>query len=301
MGVGFNYKEILNDIARNDTSIRTLTDDESEALKKELYEMAVDLDERCRQNNLHLFLAGGSVLGAVRHGGFIPWDDDMDFGMIRNEYDKLKEIFDKSFSDLYELRCPGSAYPNGNRFMQIYKKGTVLKTIESNPLQPDEIGIDVFPYDYVPESHIKQTIKGTVANGTMFIASCVMDKTYGSKEMERFMCKSSEGKRLLYIRKFVGTVFSFWSPEKWFDKVDSIIKHSKDSSLVTSATGRKHYFGEIYPKDVFFPLIEIPFRDHNFYAPAKYQEYLKGLYGNDYMTIPDQSKRESHFVRELKL
>jgi lipopolysaccharide cholinephosphotransferase len=185
--------------------------------------------------------------------------------------------------------------------MQIYKKGTVLKTIGSNPLQPSELYIDVFPYDYVPENALKQKIKGIVANGTMFVAACVMDRTYGSKDMKEYMCKSPEGKRLYLIRNSVGTIFSFRKPEKWFDTVDRVIAHPQKSGLVTSATGRKHYFGEIYPEDVFFPLIQMKFRDHLFYAPGKYQVYLKGLYGDDYMVIPDQSKRESHFIRELKL
>ena len=77
-----NYKKVVNNLFRNDTNARLITKEESEKLKRCLYEMAVDLDQHCRANNIKLFLVGGTLLGAVRHHGFIPWDDDIDLGMI---------------------------------------------------------------------------------------------------------------------------------------------------------------------------------------------------------------------------
>ncbi len=296
-----NYKKALNHIAKDRKEVHPLGEEESNRLKDCLYEMAVDLDERCRKHGIKLFLVGGSLLGAVRHGGFIPWDDDMDFGMSRRDYRKLIDIFEKEFSGSYSLRCPNSPYPNGNRFMQIYKKGTVLRTIEgNNPLQPEAVSIDIFPYDFVPQNLLVRNMKGFRANCLMGIASCVMEHTYPDKKYEALLKTSKNGRILWAIRKSIGTLFSFDSPENWFDKVDSAIVYPHQSACITSATGRKHYFGEIYRTDVFFPLTEIWFQNHKFYGPKQYSIYLEGLYGKDYWKLPEKKDRESHFIVELK-
>ena len=296
----FSYKDILNEAGK--TSVKRITDEESKRLKDCLFQMAVDLDERCRKHHLKLFLVGGSLLGAVRHGGFIPWDDDMDFGMLRKDYETLKKVFDKDFSDLYELRCPNSAHPNGNRFMQIYKKGTVLKTVgEANPFQPQSVFVDIFPYDFVPDNALARCFCGIRANALIFVASCVMDEYYMSEAYRTLLRQSKKGALFLTLRRVTGKLFSFRKPEKWFDTVDHAIKDSRAKRYVTSATGRKHYFKEMYPCDVFAPFTEIRFETHDFYAPSKCDVYLTGLYGSDYMTPPDESKRESHFITELSL
>lgn len=141
--------------------------------------MAVDLDKRCRKYVIKLFLIHGSLLGVVRHGGFIPWDDNMDLGTSREDYEKLKTIFDDEFSDSYELRCHNSLYPNGNRFMQIFKKETVLKIVgDSKPFHPECVKMDIFPYDFVPNNSFIRKIKGAYINALMLISSCVMDKKH---------------------------------------------------------------------------------------------------------------------------
>ena len=99
-----NKKQILNEAA-NSGSVRPLTDEERKALKQTLLNTAKEIDGVCRKHGIKMFLVGGSLLGAVRHGGFIPWDDDIDFGMTRNDYQKFIEIFDTELGDRYFLRA----------------------------------------------------------------------------------------------------------------------------------------------------------------------------------------------------
>lgn len=302
MGLKLNYKLILNEAVKNNNDFYTISDSQKEQLKDALYEMLCDIDKRCRENGIKLFLVGGSLLGAVRHRDFIPWDDDIDLGAVRSDYEKLKSIFQEQFSDKYELRCPNSPYPNGNRFMQIFKKNTVLRNIDSdNSLQPHEISIDVFPYDSAPNTMIGRMLKGIHANFLMAVASCVMDYQYPNKLLRETMLKLKDAKMMLTIRDCIGRVFSFRKAEEWFDSVDNCIASYGTTKYITSATGRLHYFGELYSTDVFMPLTELSFRDHEFYVPGQYSIYLEGLYGKDYMTPPDADKRESHFISELKV
>lgn len=103
------------------------------------------------------------------------------------------------------------------------------------------------------------------------------------------------------MRIVIGTVFSFMKPQKWFDILDKAVRSKRKSNFVTLAFGRKHCFGETCPENVFLPLQEIKFNEHNFYVLADSKVYLMNLYDTDYMTPPEKSKRESHFIIELKI
>ena len=135
----------------------------------------------------------------------------------------------------------------------------------------------------------------------MLVASCVMDHVYMDPKLKVALMKASNGKLYMVLRELIGIIFSFHTPEWWFDSVDRTIAYPVQTSLLTSATGRKHYFGEIYPSNIFFPLGEAKFENHIFYVPRKYKVYLEGNYGRDFMIIPKKEQRESHFITELKI
>ena len=124
-------------------------------LQNKLLEMMKDIDKICQKNDINYFLAGGSCLGAVRHHGFIPWDDDMDIAMSRVEYNKFVKALKKDLGDKYVFHCyeKNKNYPVYWPAMKIRLKNTYIREANkflSNPCtDSDGIFIDVFIYDYM--------------------------------------------------------------------------------------------------------------------------------------------------------
>ena len=129
-------------------------------VQKVILEMIIDIDKLCRDNNITYCLTGGSTLGAIRHGGFIPWDDDMDIAMTRSEYKKFLKVLDKLDKDKYVVHCfeKNHKYDVTWPAMKIRKKGTYLR--ETNKLlfnkckDCDGVFIDVFIYDHLSKHTI---------------------------------------------------------------------------------------------------------------------------------------------------
>lgn len=123
-----------------------------------LLEMAKDIDALCQKHNIPYFLVGGSALGAVRHGGFIPWDDDYDIGMMYDDYKRFLDVVKKELPDTYVAHSfdTHKLYNVSIPAMKIRKKGTFVKeanTMLANRIKDsDGIFIDVFIHDYVSKS-----------------------------------------------------------------------------------------------------------------------------------------------------
>ena len=274
-----------------------LTDDDIKKMHEVLLEIYDDVYAYCEKHSLKLIAGGGTALGAVRHKGFIPWDDDMDLNLTRTDYEKFIQYFDNDLGDKYDLLAPG--YKKGSIcfLMRILKKNTVLLNMidESSPY-PTGIYIDITPIDYAPNGKIAQKIKGIGADVFRFISYSVYWRQYSSRSLEEFMTHS-EGRTYYKLRMATGAVFSFRTSEQWFQTFDKFIL-GKESNYVTVAAGRKKYCGEIYHKDTFFPLKMIPFEGRQIYVYNKVGKYLKGLYG-DYMKIPNPEDREKHLCLQL--
>ena len=115
-------------------------------------EIAKEVHRVCLKNNLCVFMLGGTLLGAVRHKGFIPWDDDFDFGMMRKDYDKFLEIAPIQLGEKYYLLewKQNKDYPL--HMVKIMKKGTIYKEKNRNDKAGHGIWVDLFAYDHIPEN-----------------------------------------------------------------------------------------------------------------------------------------------------
>lgn len=286
-----SYKERMNEKCRSDPYLRHLSGEELEKLKYTLLRIYLDIQAVCDKYGLICMLLGGSALGAVRHRGFIPWDDDLDLGMPRDDYEIFKQIFKAELGEKYVLNAPNYEGMPTNRFPKVLKKGT--RFVEAGMREDDEracIKVDIFILDNVPDNLIERTIKGLFCTVLMFIGGHVLT----------YECYKSQEKRVkMSKRQFIGMLFSFNSSEVWFNRIDNAcIFREENTYYVGVPAGRKHYFGEILPRAAFFPVSKGFFEGHKVNLPRDVDAYLKNLYG-DYMKIPPEEKREHHYIEKI--
>ena len=147
-----------------DAGLVQLNEMQSQQLKKLLLEIYSDIFMFCEEHQLTVMLGGGSVLGSVRHGGFIPWDDDMDLNMSRKDYDYFANEFEKSMGDKYELFVPDGKHKITHLFMKVSRKGTVQEEIYTAGCNVKTgIAIDIFPIENVPEQFMLRKMKGLLS------------------------------------------------------------------------------------------------------------------------------------------
>lgn len=289
-------RELMNRLAKKSSYLKELNESERAELKQTLLEIYIYIASICEKHNLVYMLSGGSCLGAVRHQGFIPWDDDLDVMMPRSSYDKLIELYESGvLSDDYIFEYPHRNKDSKTGFLKIYKRGTILQEIfdDCSPYT-SSIYIDIFAIDRVPKCRFMQSIKGLIANGLNFIAIQVRHATYPSRYFREFASLDKEFYRQYKIKMLIGRIFSIIPHRFWVYRFDKFVASTSAGNLMGIPTGRKYYNGEIFEQEVFLPPIKAKFEGLDVYIPANYDAYLTNLYKN-YMELPPVEKRERHF------
>ena len=254
---------------------------------REIQQAALDImiafDAFCRAHNLTYSLVGGTLLGAVRHKGFIPWDDDVDVGMPRPDYEKFVELMRQNgnkLTDNYVIapdRGKGAVRP----FIKIEDKRISIP--KGHRSISENLWIDVFPFDGCPDD-IKKAAK-LFKKAKRFRHIII----YNSFKMSH--CSGIW--KLIYIpystyAKIYGLQRAINNLHKLVDKYP-YGKVEKVAGIVWGIYG----LGEIISGDSFFHTVEVEFEGKLFSAIHNWDEYLTGLYG-DYMTPPPESARKTH-------
>ncbi len=277
---------------------------EGEALKEyqaEVLKVAKDVIQFFEENKIRYSLSGGSILGAVRHQGFIPWDDDIDINIPRRDYNRMCALFDEQLGDRYFLQTPGKCPELGLMVTQIRKKGTIARRKYDWESPADECGvsIDLYVMENVFDDPVRRFVQ---KNMSMFLTFAVSSIRFRKNRELPEGIEALEGRKYNYtgLKQLAGMCFGLIPLEKWIGWCIYWNRLCRDphTECVAIPTGRKHFAGEIYLRRDMCRYRKVPFEDCMFNIPVKAKKYLRGFYG-DYMQIPPVEKREKHIFLEL--
>ena len=276
------------------------TEEDTQRLHEVLFEITRDFISFCDKNGLVYFLGGGTALGAVRHKGFIPWDEDVDMVMPRKDFEIFKNTFEAEMGNRYEIEAPNSKMVGCFGFMKIKMRGTVLRELITDDDHP-EIFIDVFPLEYASDNAFIRNMEGRFH---MFLRDVIYTILFAKQYPEKIRpgirnCRFST-RFLLRAGYVVGSILSIIPQKLWINWFDRIVQR-KESSYVTIPTGLHSYRQETMEKSYYFP----PDRSgvfeslQNVSLPARNHEIMQRFYG-DYMVPPKNSDKARHFFLEVR-
>lgn len=292
----------MSELSHKTHFLHELTPEESQSLKKAILDIYIDVASLCDKHELTYMMAGGTCLGAVRHQGFIPWDDDLDIMMPRKDYDALIELLEKGeLGPKYEFTYPNPTRDANTVFLKIFRKNSLdLEIHNVNSPFPKGIYIDVFAIDIVPNSSFAQKVNGLIANAIQYISMSRLYTEYPSKVLKEYMSLDPGLMKRYRIKQFLGIICSFAPHKKWIYWFDRFVSSKKQGDIWGIPTGRKYYCGEIFNKNVFVPVSKGKFEGVVVNLPHDVDRYLKNLYRN-YMVLPPVEKRERHFICKFEL
>lgn len=244
---------IKNSKLQAELGLRMPSDEELGCIQSILLDMYKDILYVCEKKRVTVFLGGGSALGAIRHGGFIPWDDDMDLMIPRKDIRRFIDAFMKEFNEKYEISSPLGNTPFTDVVPRIYKKGTLLQNLfDKSKLVPSGIFIDITIMEYVPDNKIWNIIHGSISNILFFLINSKGMFLCRNKKTYKFFAASLKSLLFYLFRLFIGMVLFFISYRKFCILYDKWTSLCRCSNLLSIPVGRKHYFGETLPYDIFF-------------------------------------------------
>ncbi len=271
-------------------------------LQKCLLGILHDIDSVCREHNIPYYLGGGTALGAVRHQGFIPWDDDVDINMTRKDFLSFAGFFKEKFKEKYTVQIPGETEGYTLLSGRIRLNGTVYRTRDDYPTDQNlGIFVDIFLIENTFDNALLRDIHGFFCLSFGFATSCRL--FFKNRSVyKKLLSDSQESKRIYLIKSSIGLLFSFLPVSVWLKITDKVngLSENTTSRWVSIPVGRKHYFGEMYERVGFLTPKQIKFEDLECSIPIGIDTYLTMLYGSEYMTPPPSETRETHIVFDLK-
>ncbi len=260
-------------------------------LKRAELHILKDFIAVCEKHDLKYFICWGTAIGAVRHKGFIPWDDDIDVGMLRDDYEKFVRIAKKEMSDHYYVTTPKTMKNYASGVIKVQRLGTKFVPEFSRTMKCDLcLHIDIFVFDNADnDEKILQKKINKVRNISKILFLC--GSPYPEIPWKGALGAAAKAAcfALHYIFKWTHLSIS-----KLYSKMEKISKSAnyKDTVSVICYNCLRPIQSKMKMEDL-FPLAEMDFEGIKVNLPGNYDKYLTNYYG-DYMKLPPQEQRVNH-------
>lgn len=268
--------------------------------KQKVFGIAKAFDAFCTKHELRYFALAGTCIGAIRHKGIIPWDDDMDFGMPRNDYERFLTLAESVMSkDYYVI----SARTDKNYYNSIAKMCDANTTLWESPQCQCTIGafIDIFPLDGLPNTSEEERV--SYFNNYLKLRNAAEGVALQSNI--KALLSSIKHKDVKRLQR----IYYNWKyrllnrPNDLFSKCDDyLLQYPYEDSEYVAYFGTFRGAKVISSKKCFSSYIYMPFEDFQVRVPVGYDEYLRNAYG-DYMKFPPENKRvlnHSHYFFDFE-
>lgn len=274
-----------------------LTPHELTSLQSCLLGIYDDIAAVCRDEAIPFQLGGGSALGAVRHGGPIPWDDDLDLNVCRADWLRLRAALTQRYGWKYAIYEPGAPRGYSLAFPRVRLRGTRVVMREDAVTRDIEPGafIDVFLLESTFDNGLARMFHGLGSLALGFAYSC--RKQFHERRILRAwgVCGG-----VFAFKRLTGALLAWGSMGFWTRLWDSWngLCRKADSTYVTFPVGRRHFFGELAQRKDMLSSHEVVFAGRRAFVAADVKGYLTRLYGPGYMTPPPEAARERHVLLE---
>ncbi|MBQ7986826.1 MAG: LicD family protein [Clostridia bacterium] len=238
------------------------------------------IDEICKKHNLRYFLIGGTLIGAARHNGFIPWDDDLDIAMFRDDYEKFVKIAKSELSSPYLLK--DFRYDNNypRIFAKVFKTDTdYCSRYYQEALEEAGIWIDVFPIDLIKAKNLKKAKQKAERRLNLSWVFAVIDENR-NKENNELSIKTKMLSKILRPLPIVAL-------RKMMVKIYMLDNKKKCKYITNYCRGVK---AQTMPIECYLPGKYLPFEGQDRLVPQEYHQVLTNSYG-DYMKLPDKEEQ----------
>lgn len=252
---------------------------------RELQMQVMDVvDGFCRKNGIRYFITAGTLIGALRHRGYVPWDDDIDIVMLRDDYEKFIGQF-RDFSPRYKV-CSIETDSNCHfSYAKVYDSNTIfIEGYEKKDEKYIGVNVDIFPLDYVTDDY----------NDAVRLKKKI--KPYDDILTVKHIVKKDRGFRK-NLSLFILKLFCSFVPFSWcirrIDRIARKFEKNTNSRYVVNAVIYAKGEREILEREWFKDSMELPFEDRRYLAPIGADQYMRRLFG-DYMQLPPEEKRVTH-------
>lgn len=258
----------------------TIAEESLKKMQQRGLRMVLYFDAFCEKHGLTYFLCGGCCIGAIRSGGFIPWDDDVDVFMPREDYEKLKQLWEDTPE--YSIQYPTREQPTQNQFVTICDNSTTfIKSYQKDLDIRHGLMLDVLPLDGCPAGWRRTTQKFWALLYSLFVV--------GKAPTNHGKAVTALGKILLGLFPTKTMRFRIW---RFCEKKMSQYPIA-DCDHITELCSGPHYMQLEYPKEYFSAMQYVRFENQKLPVPVGYDGYLAMAFG-DYMQLPPVEQRVCH-------